>query len=160
MQPSEIRLLQGKTMLRLSWPDRTAELEAEYLRVESPSAEVKGHGEGQARLVSGKQGVSITGLEAVGAYAVKIVFSDGHASGLFTWAYLRTLAEEQERRWSAYLEDLARAGLSRETARPHGVARKFALGCDNKEDPDHDGFGQCPDGCRRDGGCPPPSRCA
>ena len=116
MQPSEIRLKPSKAMLEIAWPDLRAELSAEYLRVESPSAEVKGHGIGQGKLVSGKKGVTITGLEPVGAYAVKIVFSDGHSTGLFTWAYLRELAAEKDGRWAAYEADLARAGLNRDVA--------------------------------------------
>ncbi|RYG61657.1 MAG: DUF971 domain-containing protein [Alphaproteobacteria bacterium] len=116
MQPTELRLSPTKDLLRVSWPDAVAELRAEYLRVESPSAEVKGHGVDQGRLVSGKRGVTITDLEPVGAYAVKIVFSDGHNSGLFTWAYLRTLVAEHDSRWAAYEADLTRAGLNRDVA--------------------------------------------
>lgn len=114
--PSEIRLSKDKALLTVVWGDFSAALPAEYLRVESPSAEVKGHGEGQARLVSGKRGVTIAGLEPVGSYAVKVVFSDGHATGLYTWDYLRELAQEKNQRWDAYERQLAAAGLSRDVS--------------------------------------------
>ena len=114
--PSEIRLNTPKTELTVTWPDKSAALRAEYLRVESPSAEVKGHGLGQARLVSGKSQVTITGVEPVGAYALKIIFSDGHNTGLYTWPYLRELAEQETIRWSAYVTDLEKAGLTRDKA--------------------------------------------
>lgn len=116
MPPIEIRLRPAKDALEIAWADLRAELAAEYLRVESPSAEVKGHGLGQGKLVSGKKSVTIAGLEPVGAYAVKIIFSDGHGTGLFTWAYLRELAEQKETRWAAYLADLEKAGLNRDVA--------------------------------------------
>jgi len=116
MQPTEVRLSADKATLHITWPAHQAALAAEYLRVESPSAEVKGHGVGDARLVAGKQQVKITGLEPVGAYALKIVFSDGHATGLYTWGYLQELADQQPTRWQAYLTDLAAAGLNREQA--------------------------------------------
>ena len=90
------------------------DLEAEYLRVESPSAEVKGHGPGQEQLVFGKRNVSMTRLEPIGSYAVRIIFSDGHSTGLFTWSYLAKLGREHELIWSAYLEKLAKAGKSRD----------------------------------------------
>jgi DUF971 family protein len=79
------------------------ELLAEYLRVESPSAEVKGHGPGQEVLVLGKENVRITGLVPVGNYAVRIVFDDGHDSGLYTWPYLLRLGRDRQAIWSAYL---------------------------------------------------------
>ncbi len=116
MQPTEIRLRASKDVLDIGWSDRRAALPAEYLRVESPSAEVKGHGAGQGRLISGKRNVTITGLEPVGAYAVKIVFSDGHSTGLYTWNYLRELADQHDSRWAAYEADLAKAGLTRDVA--------------------------------------------
>jgi len=116
MQPTEIRLSPDKRTLTVRWAGAQAELPAEYLRVESPSAEVKGHGTSDARLVGGKRNVTIKGLEPVGAYAVKIIFSDGHETGLYTWEYLRELADEQESRWNTYLADLERTGLNRETA--------------------------------------------
>jgi DUF971 family protein len=89
------------------------DLDAEYLRVESPSAEVKGHGPGQEQLVFGKRNISMTRLEPIGTYAVRIIFSDGHSTGLFTWNYLARLGREHETIWPAYLEKLAKAGQSR-----------------------------------------------
>ncbi len=91
----------------------TFDLDAEYLRVESPSAEVKGHGPGQEQLVSGKRNVFMTRLEPVGTYAVRIVFSDTHSTGLFTWPYLAKLGREREIIWPYYLEKLAKAGVTR-----------------------------------------------
>jgi DUF971 family protein len=88
-------------------------LPAEYLRVESPSAEVKGHGPGQEQLVWGKRNVRIRKLEPVGSYAVRIVFDDGHATGLYTWPYLLKLGREQADIWQAYLGKIAAAGFSR-----------------------------------------------
>lgn len=129
MLPVELRLSPDKRTLTVCWSDRQAQLAAEYLRVESPSAEVKGHGPSDARLVGGKINVTIKGLEPVGAYAVKIVFSDGHETGLYTWGYLRELATEHDTRWSAYLADLARTGLTRETVATvmRGVAHPVKL---------------------------------
>ena len=89
------------------------DLDAEYLRVESPSAEVKGHGPGQEQLVVGKRNVSMTRLEPVGSYAVRIMFSDGHSTGLYAWNYLAKLGREYEVIWPAYLEKLKRAGKTR-----------------------------------------------
>ena len=89
------------------------DLEAEYLRVESPSAEVKGHGPGQEQLVSGKRDVFMARLEPIGSYAVRIVFSDGHSTGLYTWAYLAKLGREHKTIWPAYLEKLRQAGSTR-----------------------------------------------
>jgi DUF971 family protein len=88
-------------------------LPAEYLRVESPSAEVKGHGPGQEQLVWGKRNVKISRLEPVGSYAVRIVFDDGHSTGLFTWPYLLKLGRERETIWQGYLDKIAAAGFSR-----------------------------------------------
>lgn len=123
-QPLELRLASAKDRLIVKWHDYEASLRAEYLRVESPSAEVKGHGVGQERLVSGKIHVLITSLTPVGAYAVKIGFNDGHSTGLYTWTYLRELAEQENGRWSTYLEDLSHAGLSRETPAAMVLRRK------------------------------------
>jgi DUF971 family protein len=88
-------------------------LPAEYLRVESPSAEVKGHGPGQEQLVWGKRNVKIRKLEPVGTYAVRIVFDDGHSTGLYTWPYLLKLGREQGSIWEAYIAKLEQAGFGR-----------------------------------------------
>jgi DUF971 family protein len=89
------------------------DLSAEYLRVESPSAEVKGHGPGQEQLVFGKRNVVITKAEPVGTYAVRLIFSDLHATGLFTWKYLAKLGREQVEIWRAYEDKLNAEGKSR-----------------------------------------------
>lgn len=88
-------------------------LSCEYLRVYSPSAEVRGHGAGQEVLQVGKESVNITGIEPVGNYAVRLTFSDGHDTGLYSWDYLYDLAEHQDTLWQAYLERLAAAGVQR-----------------------------------------------
>lgn len=112
--PEELRVSGKGRVLEIAFDtgERHA-LEAEYLRVESPSAEVKGHGPGQEQLVWGKRDVAIVRLEPVGTYAARIVFSDGHSTGLFTWPYLLKLGREREAIWTAYLEKLAAAGLRR-----------------------------------------------
>ncbi len=113
--PTELRLLQAERLLRVRFDDgRGFDLSCEYLRVNSPSAEVKGHGPGQEVLQVGKKGVNIDDIEPVGNYAVKLVFDDGHDTGLYTWAYLYRLGVEYDQRWSAYLQALEAAGLSRE----------------------------------------------
>ena len=113
--PVELRLNKAKDTLSVAYEDgKTFALRAEYLRVESPSAEVKGHGPGERQTVGGKRSVTIARLEPVGNYAVRIVFADGHDSGLFTWSYLRELGEEEETKWPAYLEEMRVQGLSRE----------------------------------------------
>jgi len=89
------------------------DLPAEYLRVESPSAEVQGHGPGQRTIVGGKQSVGIAAIEPVGHYAVRLVFDDGHDTGIFSWDYLRELGMDQDRKWAAYLAALSAQGLSR-----------------------------------------------
>ena len=91
-----------------------ANLPAEYLRVESPSAEVQGHARSEKRLVSGKRAVGIGAIEPVGNYAVRLTFSDGHDTGIFSWDYLQQLGEEQASRWASYLRALQAAGLSRD----------------------------------------------
>lgn len=112
--PEELRLGDGGGELRVSFDSGEAfALSAEYLRVESPSAEVKGHGPGQEQLVWGKRKVKIRKLEPVGTYAVRIIFDDGHSTGLFTWPYLLKLGREQEQIWQAYLEKIAAAGFTR-----------------------------------------------
>lgn len=112
--PTEIRLDRAARVLRVTFDDGAAfALPAEYLRVESPSAEVQGHGPGQKMWVSGKQNVGVTAVEPVGHYAVRLVFDDGHDSGIFSWEYLRELGAGQDRKWAAYLAALTERGLSR-----------------------------------------------
>ncbi len=113
--PTEIRLKKAEKRLEIDFDDgKSFALPAEYLRVESPSAEVQGHGPGQKTLVPGKASVGIRSLESVGNYAIRIVFDDGHDTGIFSWAYLRELGLEQPARWRNYLAALQAAGMSRE----------------------------------------------
>ena len=113
--PSELRLNPEKNALGVSFDNgERYELAAEYLRVESPSAEVQGHGPADRQIVPGKRHVKIARLEPVGHYAVRIVFDDGHDTGLYTWGYLHELGRAREEKWPAYLEALAAAGRKRE----------------------------------------------
>lgn len=113
-EPTEIRLRRAERILEVAFTDGTRfDLPAEYLRVESPSAEVQGHSPAERQLVAGKRDVGITALEPNGNYAIRISFDDGHSTGIYSWDYLHRLGREQPQRWSAYLEALAAAGLSR-----------------------------------------------
>lgn len=112
--PTDIRLHQQSRILELTYPDGSRfELPCEYLRVYSPSAEVRGHGPGQEVLQVGKHDVTIDAIEPVGHYAVRLRFSDGHDTGIYTWELLRELATQQEALWARYLERLAQAGYPR-----------------------------------------------
>lgn len=114
-EPTEIRLDRAERVLHVSFDDGTRyALPAEYLRVESPSAEVQGHTPSQKQLVAGRRHVGIIGIEPVGHYAVRLVFDDLHDSGIFSWDYLRELGREHDLKWAAYLDALAARGLSRE----------------------------------------------
>ncbi len=114
--PKSIHYNREARMLTLAWSDSIVhELSAEFLRVHSPSAEVRGHGVGQSILQTGKKNVSITGLEPAGRYALKIIFDDGHDSGLYDWTYLRSLGDNQQALWQEYLDKLAETGQSRES---------------------------------------------
>ena len=108
--PVELRLNPAKNALAISFD--TGErylLAAEYLRVESPSAEVQGHGAGQKKVVAGKEAVTIARLEPVGNYAIRIVFDDGHDTGLFSWDYLHELGRDFRVKWAAYLRASGRS---------------------------------------------------
>ena len=119
--PSEIRLKRAEQVLEVAWPDGVRfRLPAEYLRVESPSAEVQGHAPDQKVIVAGRRHVGIMRVEPVGNYAVRIVFDDLHDTGIYSWAYLRELGEQHESRWAAYLTALAARGLSRDPPRRGG----------------------------------------
>ncbi len=111
--PSEITLHKQSRSLGLSYGDQHYKLSAEYLRVFSPSAEVRGHGPGQEVLQVGKENVGINQIEPVGHYAIKIYFDDGHDSGLYSWDYLYDLATNQDDLWQDYLQRLADAGQPR-----------------------------------------------
>ena len=113
--PTEITLHKKSRVLELGFEDGTRyQLPAEFLRVYSPSAEVRGHGPGQETLQTGKRNVEITDLEAVGNYAVKPSFSDGHDTGLYSWDLLYDLGANQETLWTDYLARLEKAGASRD----------------------------------------------
>lgn len=112
--PSKIKLHKQSQQLELHFGDEQFLLPAELLRVYSPSAEVKGHGPGQEVLQFGKKDVAINGVERAGNYALKLIFSDGHDTGIFTWSYLHDLGRNQEKLWSDYLQKLHQAGKSRE----------------------------------------------
>ena len=114
IRPSNIRLHKKSKTLELVYGDNSYELRAEFLRVHSPSAEVRGHGVGNGVLQTGKKFVGIVGLEAAGNYALKITFDDGHDSGLYTWDYLHKLCIEHDSLWKAYLDALKDAGESRD----------------------------------------------
>ena len=108
--PTELRLRRRSRVLEVAFgPEERYSLPFEFLRVHSPSAEVKGHGPGQETLVLGKQSVGIREVEPVGQYAVRLVFDDGHDTGLYTWKYLRELGREQPVLWRRYLEKVAAA---------------------------------------------------
>ena len=116
--PLELRLKRAEKLLEVAFDDGSRfSLPAEYLRVESPSAEVQGHGAGQKTLVHGRAHVGIIGLEPVGNYAVRITFDDLHDTGIYSWTYLYKLGIEQEQRWRAYLDELKKRGVGREPDR-------------------------------------------
>lgn len=116
--PTEVRVNPARDRLSIGFDDgRSFSLDAEYLRVFSPSAEVQGHSPDQRVTVGGKKSVKIKGLESVGNYAVRIRFDDGHDTGLYAWSYLRELGQEHTENWSAYVRELEAKGLTRETAR-------------------------------------------
>ncbi len=111
--PSEIKFHQKSQLLEVTFNNNSYSLSAEYLRVFSPSAEVRGHGGGPLKLVPQKQNVKIVNIEPVGHYAIKLTFDDGHDSGLYTWQTLQELGEYYEKNWAEYLERLDNEGLSR-----------------------------------------------
>lgn len=112
---TEIRWNKADRVLHVSFDDGARfTLPAEYLRVESPSAEVQGHGPHQKQIVPGKRDVTVVAIEPVGNYAVRLVFDDMHDTGIYSWEYFYELGQEQDRRWRSYLDALAAKGLSRE----------------------------------------------
>lgn len=115
MNPTEITLHQKSRSLEIAFDDGARyNLPAEFLRVHSPSAEVRGHGKGQETLQVGKRNVGILSVEPVGQYALQINFDDGHDTGLFSWDYLHELGRNQDGMWQEYLAKLAAAGASRD----------------------------------------------
>ncbi len=117
VKPIEIQLHKKSRMLEIAYEDGTRfELPSEYLRVYSPSAEVQGHGPGQEVLQVGKEDINITAVEPVGHYALKLVFDDGHDTGLYSWEHLYELGVNKEQKWQQYLDRLAEAGYQRKNA--------------------------------------------
>lgn len=117
--PTALTLHQRARTLEIAFEDgSSATLSHEFLRVWSPSAEVRGHGPGQEVLQVGKREVELVDIQQVGNYAVKLVFSDGHASGLYSWDYLHELVRDHEKLWADYLARLAIEGASRDPAAP------------------------------------------
>ncbi|GAA6166894.1 gamma-butyrobetaine hydroxylase-like domain-containing protein [Sessilibacter corallicola] len=112
--PQKIKLHRESQQLELAFDGVSYRLPSEFLRVYSPSAEVRGHGEGQEVLQHGKVNVAITHIEACGNYAIRIIFNDSHDSGLYSWNYLKELCQNQYRLWREYLDKLDQAGLSRD----------------------------------------------
>lgn len=113
-KPTKIQYKKASKTLVLSYQDQEFQLTAEFLRVHSPSAEVRGHGPQEAILQVEKKDVAITAIEPVGNYALKISYDDGHDSGLYTWDYLKDLAENLDKYWEKYLAELKAAGAQRE----------------------------------------------
>jgi DUF971 family protein len=111
--PTDIKLHSKSRFLEITYDDTIFSLPCEYLRVYSPSAEVQGHGPGQEVLQLNKEDVNIVAIEPVGHYAVRLIYSDSHNSGLYTWDYLYELGAERISKWQAYLSKLADAGISR-----------------------------------------------
>jgi DUF971 family protein len=113
--PITIQLKKKSAILLLGYSDGSRyELSAEFLRVFSPSAEVRGHGRGQSILQTGKRHVGLTGLESVGNYAIRLMFDDQHDSGIYSWNYLHELCTQHDSLWQSYLDRLREAGASRD----------------------------------------------
>ena len=113
--PTEIKLHQRSRVMEVAFADgRSFSFPYEFLRVNSPSAEVRGHGPGQEVLQTGKRAVDIAALEPVGSYAVQPTFSDGHATGIYSWDYLYYLGQNQDKLWKEYLAKLQAAGATRD----------------------------------------------
>ncbi len=124
--PLDIKLQKRLRKLQISFSDgERFELAAEYLRVFSPSAEVQGHGGGEGVLVTGKEAVNIDQIEPVGRYAVRLVFDDGHNTGLYTWPILYDLGLKRESNWRRYLTRLEAAGHSRSSAAPNDGQQEY-----------------------------------
>lgn len=127
-QAQSITLHEQSRVLEVGFSDGAVfRIPLELLRVYSPSAEVQGHGPGQERLQTGKRAVSLLDIEPVGHYAIQPTFSDGHDSGIYTWAYLYALGRDQDALWQGYLQRLAAAGVDRDA--PMGGAKNVKSGC-------------------------------
>ena len=127
--PTALTLHKASRTLEISFDDLgNVSLSCEFLRVHSPSAEVRGHGQGQEVLQTGMRTIEITAIEPVGNYAIRPVFSDGHDSGLYTWDLLHSLCSEHEQLWQAYLKRLEAAGFTHDTGRDTPMVKQGA-GC-------------------------------
>jgi DUF971 family protein len=119
--PTELRLLKDRRVLAIAFDNgETFRLDAEYLRVESPSAEVQGHSPNQRKTMAGKQDVAIIEVHPIGNYAVRLVFDDLHSTGIYSWDYLLDLGRNHAGKWQSYIDELARKGLSRGPASARG----------------------------------------
>ena len=129
--PTEIKLHQVSRHLEVTFADgRSFDLPCEYLRVYSPSAEVRGHGPGQEVLQTGKREVGIAAIDPIGVYAVKLVFTDGHDTGIYSWDYLYDLGAKKDSNWKSYLARLEHAGASRDVETPAaGHVKPHKGGC-------------------------------
>ena len=118
--PTELRVVSNRSAMVVVFEDGSEfTLPAEYLRVESPSAEVQGHSPDERKTVPGKRNVMILEVQPVGNYAVRLVFDDMHSTGIFSWAYLHELGREHKARFQRYLDELEAKGLSRDAGAPH-----------------------------------------
>ena len=120
MNPTNVTYHKRSKTLQLDYPDGSATLPAELLRVYSPSAEVRGHSDASRVLQTGKKHVGVRQIQPVGNYAIRIVFDDGHDTGIFSWPFLRDLADNQQRYWQRYLGELKEQNASRLPAIPVG----------------------------------------
>jgi DUF971 family protein len=118
--PTEVRVVSNRSAMIVVFDDGSEfTLPAEYLRVESPSAEVQGHSPEERKTVPGKRNVMILEVQPVGNYAVRLVFDDMHSTGIYSWDYLHELGRDQKARFQRYLDELAEKGLSRDPGAPH-----------------------------------------
>ena len=113
MTPENVILSENKKEITLDYGASSSIMSAEFLRVNSPSAEVKGHNSEQKKLVSGKKDVTVKSIELVGNYAIRLIFSDDHSTGIYTWRYLQDLFRGKDKVWKEYLSELEKKGLSR-----------------------------------------------
>lgn len=127
--PTEIAVRTMARILELSYGDARYQLPFEFLRVHSPSAEVRGHGPGQEVLQTGKRDVEITAIEPVGHYAIRIVFSDGHDSGIYSWDVLQSFCQRQQTMWNEYLRKLQAAGHAGDSGRDAPMLKSGGSGC-------------------------------
>jgi len=137
-RPREITYHKRSKKLELVFADRTVEIPAELLRVYSPSAEVRGHSAEERKLQTGKKHVSISRIEPVGNYAIRIVFDDGHDTGLYGWDFLADLADNAERYWREYLMEIKAANASRLPTIPVGHWTPAKSSADKTAGHDHD----------------------